>query len=93
MKHYEESEIINIGVGQDIPISELADLIKDIVGFKGGIQYDRSKPDGTPRKLLDVSKLQALGWRPKISLKQGTERTYAWYVEEEVPKVEKSSDK
>jgi GDP-L-fucose synthase len=93
MKHYEESEIINIGVGQDIPISELADLIKDIVGFKGGIQYDLSKPDGTPRKLLDVSKLQALGWRPKISLKQGIERTYAWYVEEEVPKVEKSSDK
>jgi GDP-L-fucose synthase len=92
MKHYEESEIINIGVGQDIPISELADLIKDIVGFKGGIQYDRSKPDGTPRKLLDVSKLQALGWQPKISLKQGIERTYAWYVKEEVPKMPKVSE-
>jgi GDP-L-fucose synthase len=89
MKHYEESEIINIGVGQDIPISELADLIKDIVGFKGGIQYDRSKPDGTPRKLLDVSRLGALGWQPKISLRQGIERTYGWYVKEEVPKVPK----
>jgi GDP-L-fucose synthase len=89
MKHYEESEIINIGVGQDISISELADLIKDIVGFKGGIQYDRSKPDGTPRKLLDVSKLEALGWQPKISLRQGIERTYGWYVGEEVPKMPK----
>jgi GDP-L-fucose synthase len=92
MKHYEESEIINIGVGQDISISELADLIKDIVGFKGGIQYDRSKPDGTPRKLLDVGRLKALGWQPKISLREGIERTYRWYVEEaaRVPKIEKT---
>lgn len=81
MNHYEDSEIINIGVGKDISISELAGVIKDIVGFKGAIRYDRSKPDGTPRKLLDVSKLQALGWRPKISLRQGIEMTYRWYVE------------
>jgi GDP-L-fucose synthase len=81
MNHYEDSEIINIGVGKDISISELADLIKDIVGFKGTIRYDRSKPDGTPRKLLDVSKLRALGWQPKISLREGIERTYRWYVE------------
>jgi GDP-L-fucose synthase len=82
MNHYEESEIVNIGVGKDISISELADLIKDIVGFKGTVRYDRTKPDGTPRKLLDVSRLQALGWQPKISLRQGIERTYRWYVEE-----------
>ena len=81
MKHYEESEIINIGVGKDISISELAELIRDIVGFKGAIRYDRSKPDGTPRKLLDVSRLQALGWEPKISLRKGIELTYRWYVE------------
>jgi GDP-L-fucose synthase len=81
MNHYEDSEIMNIGVGKDISISELAGVIKDIVGFKGAIRYDRSRPDGTPRKLLDVSKLQALGWRPKISLRQGIEMTYRWYVE------------
>ena len=90
MNHYEDSEIINIGVGKDISVSELADLIKDIVGYKGSIHYDRSKPDGTPRKLLGVSKLQALGWRPKISLRQGIEMTYRWYVEE-VPKMPKVS--
>ena len=101
MNHYEDSEIINIGVGKDISISELADLINDVVGFNGTIHYDRSKPDGTPRKLLDVSKLKALGWQPKISLRQGIEMTYRWYVregtrytvqgtrEEEVPKMPK----
>lgn len=82
MNHYEESEIINIGVGEDIRVKELAELIKEIVGFKGAIRYDQSKPDGTHRKLLDVSKLQALGWRPKVSLREGIERTYRWYVEE-----------
>ena len=91
MNHYEDSQIINIGVGKDISISELADLIKDIVGFKGTIRYDRSKPDGTPRKLLDVNKLKALGWQPKISLRHGIEMTYRWYVEEDarVPKMPK----
>jgi GDP-L-fucose synthase len=82
MDHYEDSEIINIGVGKDISIRELADLIADIVEFKGAIRYDRSKPDGTPQKLLDVSKLKALGWQPKISLRQGIGMTYRWYVEE-----------
>jgi GDP-L-fucose synthase len=81
MKHYEESEIINIGVGRDLSISELADLIRDIVDFKGDIHYDRSKPDGTPRKLLDVGKIEALGWQPKISLRGGIEMTYRWYVD------------
>jgi GDP-L-fucose synthase len=81
MKNYDESEIINIGVGKDITIRELAELIRDIVGFQGSIQYDSSKPDGTPRKLLDVSRLRSLGWQPKISLREGIEKTYRWYVE------------
>jgi GDP-L-fucose synthase len=89
MQHYGENEMINIGVGKDITIRELAELIKDIVGFNGSIQYDASKPDGTPRKLLDVSKLTSLGWEPKISLREGIEATYRWYVEEEVPKMPK----
>lgn len=80
MHHYEDSEIINIGVGKDIPIRELADLIKDIVGFRGTIRYDESKPDGTPQKLLDVSRIKALGWQPKVSLRGGIEMTYRWYV-------------
>jgi GDP-L-fucose synthase len=89
MKKYDESEIINIGVGKDIMIRELADLIKDIVGFKGSIQYDSSKPDGTPRKLLDPSRLRSLGWQPRISLREGIEMTYRWYVKEQVPKMPK----
>ena len=82
MNHYDDTDIINVGAGKDISVSELADLIKDIMAFKGSIHYDRSKPDGTPRKLLDTSRLKALGWQPKISLRQGIEMTYRWYVEE-----------
>ncbi|PTQ51394.1 MAG: GDP-L-fucose synthetase [Brockia lithotrophica] len=80
MRNYDDGEIINVGVGEDIRISELAELIADVVGFRGRIVYDTSKPDGTPRKLLDVSKLTALGWRPKISLREGIRQTYEWYV-------------
>ena len=82
MKHYDEDEIINIGVGKDISISELAELISELLGFSGTIRYDRTKPDGTPRKLLDVSRLEALGWRSKTSLREGIQKTYRWYVEE-----------
>lgn len=82
MNRYEDSEIINIGCGKDISIAELAELIKGVVGFEGSIRYDRTKPDGTPRKLLDVSRIQSIGWEPKISLREGIERTYRWYVEE-----------
>jgi GDP-L-fucose synthase len=80
MKHYDEDEMVNIGVGNDITIRELAELIKEIVGFEGEIRYDNSKPDGTPRKLLDVSRLESLGWRSRISLREGIEETYKWYV-------------
>lgn len=81
MDHYDEGEIINVGVGEDISIRELAELVADIVGFQGEIVYDRSKPDGTPRKLLDVTRLFALGWRPKIPLREGLVATYRWFLE------------
>jgi GDP-L-fucose synthase len=74
-------EIINIGVGKDISIRELADLVKDVVGYEGSIVYDRSMPDGTPRKLLDVSRLRRLGWQAKTPLREGIEQTYAWFTE------------
>ncbi len=81
MENYNGGGWLNIGCGEDIKVSELAEIIKDIVGFKGEIVYDTSKPDGTPRKLLDSSKLFALGWRPQISLREGLERTYKDYLE------------
>ncbi len=81
MKHYDQSDIINIGVGKDISIRELAEMIKEIVGFKGDLRFDSSKPDGTPRKRLDVSRLESLGWQSMISLSEGIEKTYRWYVE------------
>ncbi|MBN2847642.1 MAG: GDP-L-fucose synthase [Coriobacteriia bacterium] len=81
MEHYDGDEIVNVGVGTDVTIAELAALIADVVGFDGEIVYDTSKPDGTPRKLLDVSRLAALGWQPKIGLREGIEGTYRWYVE------------
>ena len=70
---------INIGTGEDIKIKELAELIKEIVGFKGEIEWDTAKPDGTPRKLLDVSRLTKLGWQPKVSLEEGIKNTYQWF--------------
>ncbi len=79
MQTYDSSEIINVGVGDDIPIGELALLVKDIVGFQGKLVQDTSKPDGTPRKLLDVSRLTALGWTPSLSLRDGITQTYAAY--------------
>lgn len=81
MHNYNSSEIINIGTGKDLSIAELAYLIKDIVGYDGNIIFDTSKPDGTPRKLLDVSKLFNMGWKPKISLEEGIRSTYSWYQE------------
>lgn len=81
MHKYDQPEIINIGTGKDIKIADLAVLIKNIVGYEGKIVYDYSKPDGTPRKLLDISKLTALGWQPQITLYQGIESTYHWFVD------------
>jgi len=80
MKRYDGSEIVNIGVGKDISIAELAALIKEIVGYEGDIIYDTLKPDGTPRKLLDVSRLHSLGWEAKTGLREGIAKTYEWYT-------------
>jgi GDP-L-fucose synthase len=79
MKTWSEEEPINIGSGTDVTITELTQLVADIIGFTGRFVFDRSKPDGTPRKLLDISKLTALGWRPGIPLEAGIRQTYRWY--------------
>ncbi len=81
MERYQSGDIINIGTGTDITVRELALLITEVVGFEGDIRFDDSMPDGTPRKLLDVSRLTALGWKPSITLREGLASTYAWYVE------------
>jgi GDP-L-fucose synthase len=80
MERYDSPEIINVGCGEDVTIAELAALLADIVGFRGALTFDRTKPDGTPRKVLDVSKLHALGWRATTSLADGVRATYAWYL-------------
>lgn len=81
MNNYEEPEIVNVGVGQDIAISELAQLVKEVTGFDGNIVFDTSKPDGTPRKLLNVDKINSLGWEAKIPLKAGLKSAYQWFVD------------
>jgi GDP-L-fucose synthase len=81
LENYNSASPINVGVGRDIPISELANLIQEIVGYLGKIVWDSSKPDGTPQKLLDVSRINQLGWESSIDLKHGLEETYKWYVE------------
>jgi GDP-L-fucose synthase len=81
LEQYDSPEIINIGVGEDVTIRELAELVCDIAGYGGRLAFDTSKPDGTPRKLLDVSRIRGLGWEPRISLAEGIRQTYAWYLE------------
>jgi GDP-L-fucose synthase len=80
LEKYDSPEIINVGCGEDISIRELADLICDVVGFDGELIWDATKPDGTPRKLLDVTKLRALGWKQSIPLRDGIGRTYEWFL-------------
>ena len=80
LEKYDSPEIINVGCGEDISIRELAELICDVVGFEGELVWDATKPDGTPRKLLDVSKIRALGWGPTIPLGKGIAQTYEWFV-------------
>ena len=80
MDRYDSPEIINVGWGEDVTIAELAALVQKIVGFEGGIELDRSKPDGTPRKLMHVGKINDLGWKAKISLADGLESTYRWFL-------------
>jgi GDP-L-fucose synthase len=84
MKNYDYNDIgefVNVGTGKDITIEELARLIAEVIGFRGDFRWDTSKPNGTPRKLLDVSRLHALGWHARIPLQAGIEKTYQWYRE------------
>lgn len=91
MEHYDSPEPINVGVGEDLSILDLANLVSRVVGFDGRIERDLSKPDGTPRKLLDVSKLNRLGWQPKIRLEEGLKQTYEWYCQS-LDKLAQGSD-
>jgi GDP-L-fucose synthase len=79
LQNYDEEPIVNIGWGEDLTIRELAETIMSVIGYSGTLEFDRSKPDGTPRKLLDVSRLTRLGWRPRISLSSGIQSTYNWF--------------
>ncbi|CAA2998797.1 GDP-L-fucose synthase 2 [Olea europaea subsp. europaea] len=81
MENYSWLEHVNVGSGKEVSIKELAELVKDVVDYKGEIVWDSSKPDGTPRKLMDSSKLAAIGWKAKVSLKEGLKDTYKWYLE------------
>jgi GDP-L-fucose synthase len=80
---YPQPNFVNLGTGMDITIRDLADTIKAVVGYAGALRFDPAKPDGTPRKLLDVSRLTALGWQARVGLREGIERTYAWFMEQE----------
>ena len=81
LQNYDAEPIVNIGWGEDLTIRELSEVIMSAIGYSGSLTFDHSKPDGTPRKLLDVSRLHSLGWRPRISLRAGIESTYAWFKE------------
>ena len=81
LQKYDSAETINVGLGDDMPIRELAETVAAVVGFEGEIEWDSSKPDGMPRKLLDTTRINELGWQPQIKLRDGVADTYAWYVE------------
>ena len=80
MREYDSPEIVNVGTGEDLTIRELGELVRGVTGFEGAIRFDATKPDGTPRKLLDVRRLRELGWQARIPLVRGIRETYAWYV-------------
>jgi GDP-L-fucose synthase len=81
MNNHEDPALVNVGVGEDVSIRELAGLVKETVGFEGELTFDTSKPDGTPRKLMDVTKIHGLGWRAKTTLEEGIPKAYRWYVD------------
>ena len=83
IENYSEPEIVNVGCGEDVSIRELAELICEVIGFQGSLVFDTTKPDGTPRKLLDVSRLKGMGWTQRIPLKQGIGETYDWYLKQQ----------
>ena len=81
MNHYNDSDIINIGWGKDQTIRELAETVTSVVGYEGDLLFDTTKPDGTMRKLQDVSRMQELGWVAKVALREGMEKTYQWFLQ------------
>lgn len=81
LENYDQPDLVNIGCGEDVTIRELAETVCDVLGFDGTLEFDTSKPDGTPRKLLDISKIKSLGWSPKISLRDGIAGAYRWFCE------------
>jgi GDP-L-fucose synthase len=81
LQTYDAEPIVNIGWGDDVTVRELAEIILSVVGYSGSLIFDKTKPDGTPRKLLDTTRLTSLGWRPRITLKAGIETTYSWFKE------------
>ena len=83
MENYSDGELINVGWGEDISIRSLAELVAAVVGFDGELEFDTSKPDGTPQKLLDIAKIRSLGWEPRITLRDGIEATYRWFQDNE----------
>jgi GDP-L-fucose synthase len=82
LEEYDDNIPINVGTGKDVTIKELAEVIQKVIGFEGEIEWDSSRPDGTPRKLLDISRISNLGWKPEIKLLEGIESTYAWFKQE-----------
>lgn len=83
MQNYNESEHINVGTGEDVTIKQLAEIIREVVGFPGDIEWDTTKPNGTPRKVLNVDKIKSLGWNPRIGIREGIYETYQWYKNEQ----------
>ena len=82
MENYDESEIVNVGCGKDQTIKELAETIQEVVGYTGHLKFDSTRPDGTPQKILDISKINSLGWKPTISLREGLKQVYQWYTKQ-----------
>ena len=80
MNNFEDAELVNVGVGEDVSIRELAELIARVVGYEGVVEWDSTKPDGTPRKLMDVSRMTSFGWKAKIGLEEGISSVYQWYL-------------
>jgi len=92
MERYDEEPFVNVGWGEDLTIAKLARMVAEVVGFGGALTFDASKPDGTPRKLLDSSRLRALGWSPRIPLREGITQTYAWFLEHVAPGIDAQAD-
>ena len=81
LEHYDQPDLINVGCGEDVTIRELAETVCDVLGYEGALEFDPTKPDGTPRKLLDIAKIKSLGWAPKIPLREGIANAYRWFAE------------